>query len=84
MKRAAVGLAGVAMVVAAIIRYPPDPTLSFDVALFTWPDRAKLATVLPSCAGFLGLDLAAYAVRRTLHRWLRPQPPSIPGLALRS
>lgn len=82
MKRPAVGLAGVAMVVAAIIRYPPDPALSFDVALFTWPDRAKLASVLASCAGLLGLDLAAYALGRTLHRWLRPQPPSTAGLAL--
>jgi hypothetical protein len=68
------------MVAAAVARYPPDPTLSFDLGLFTWPDRAKVAALVASCAGLLGLDLAAYALGRTVHRWLRPAPPSISGL----
>jgi dolichyl-phosphate-mannose-protein mannosyltransferase len=80
--RAAVGLAGAAMVLAAVVRYPPDPALSFDLALFTWPERAKLAAVFASCAGLAGLDLAAYAAGWTIHRWLRPHPPSTSRVVL--
>jgi hypothetical protein len=70
------------MVVAAVIRYPPDPTLNFDLALFSWPGGAKLAAVLASCAGLIGLDLAAYAVGWTIHHWFWPRPASISGLAV--
>ncbi len=82
MKQAVVGLFGAAMVVAAIIRYPPDPSLRFAPGLFVWPDGGKLAAVLLSLAALLALDLAAYAAGRALHRFLRPAPSPSPAPAL--
>jgi hypothetical protein len=64
------------MVAAAIVRYPPDPSLRFDPGLLGAPDAAKLLAVLRSCAWLLALDLAAYAAGGWLHRWLRPGAPA--------
>ena len=75
MKRAAVGLFGAVMVAAAIVRYPPDPSLRFEPGLVGWPDGGKLAAMLLSCTALLALDLAAYAAGRALHRRLRPEAP---------
>jgi len=38
VKRVALGLFGAAMVAAAIVRYPPDPSLRFQSGLIGWPD----------------------------------------------
>ena len=72
MKRAALGVFGAAMVVAAIVRYPPDPSLRFEPGLFGWPAAGKLAAVILSLGALAALDLAAYAAGRALHRFLRP------------
>ena len=75
MKRAAVGLFGAAMVAAAIVSYPLDPSLRFEGVGLGWPHPAKLAMVLVSCACLLVLDLAAYAAGHVLYRTLRPAGP---------
>jgi len=81
VKRAVVGIFGAAIVAAAIVRYPPDPSLRFEPGLFGWLDGGKLAAVLLACSALVALDLAAYAAGRGLHRRLRPAaPPSLLAL----
>ena len=81
MKRAAVGLFGAALVAAAIVSYPPDPSLRFEPGLFVRPDGGRLLAVLITCAALVAVDLAAYAAGRAAHRALRPAAPrSLPAL----
>jgi hypothetical protein len=75
VKRVVAGLFGAAMVLAAIVSYPPDPSLRFEPGLLGRPDGGKLAAVLISCAALAALDLAAYAAGRVVHRALRPAAP---------
>jgi hypothetical protein len=82
VKQAAVGIVGAVMVAAAVVRYPPEETLRFDAGLFTRPEATKVAAILATAVGLLGLNLAAYALGRPLHRWVRPGPSSPAGLAL--
>ena len=42
------------MVAAAIVRYPPDPSLRFEPGLVGWPDGGKLTALLLSCTALAG------------------------------
>ena len=78
MKRALFGLAGAAIVAAAIVRYPPE-TLGLPPVAGA-PAGAKVAAVVASLLALLAIDLAAYALGRGLHRALRP-PSTLASMA---